>query len=764
VRAQPNPRRLVGAAAWLTATCALAAVAAAEPAPVILYSYTRVVVGNDAQYVLAPTAGSLKVEPGAPLSPAIVNGAFQELRARKSATYGDSSVDASPASLAKGTVTVKIDPSKDKYASIIISETVYTLTQLGLESVSFPNFEKKPVRRQDVSVGAFALKMPAWRALPPRKIAPAIILLPDGAEMDAAAFYQKLASGDEAMIALLKGYLASEDEPVVSAAVRALAELKLPNRVELLLPLLRANTPAVRLAGLEALVGQEDAAALDAISAVMDKDKDKAVAQRAAQILGQSKNKLYSVRAQFFVLRNGDEPARLEAIKALGASKEPTAAPELVKAARGDNQPVALAATDALVDLDQAAEVERLFADEKLDKERRLRASTGALRLADPRVRFGAISYLARVAPASTALSALDSLGKTADPDPRPSIEGALTHPEANVRHAAAKLLAGRKNPASLKPLAAAGARAEDEEVMEEAASLIMGELALTDVLGYTSQKDVVLQRVAYRALGQKASGASGPKVFDALKSGATNKDAGIRASSVLALGAFQNDKALELVSGAAADPEARVRRSAARALASWPAGIRLDLLNTLLDDKSGDVVQSAIEALDQRDERDTYKKILSIFRNKPEHPGVRAASLKAIVKLAPEKELQTVISTVGGGLFDKDHEVKVLSINLLGRYDNPAAVTTLAALINDPVEEYRVRSLLALGDTGSKEAIELIASVANDQSKPVRVAAMESLGRIGSKAAGDAIKQQMATEQDEDVLRAGREALKKIK
>ena len=139
-------------------------------------------------------------------------------------------------------------------------------------------------------------------------------------------------------------------------------------------------------------------------------------------------------------------------------------------------------------------------------------------------------------------------------------------------------------------------------------------------------------------------------------------------------------------------------------------------------------------------------------------------AVLRAIVVLAPEKELQTVISVVGGGLFDKERDVKLLAIELLGNYDNTAAVTTLAALINDPAEEFRVRSLLALGSTKSEDAIELIVSVLADQSATVRATAMTACGLSGQKTCVDPMRTQLALETDEGVLAAGKAALKKLK
>jgi HEAT repeat protein len=755
---------LAALAAMVLVAAASTPVLAQSPAPVVLYSYAKVTVGNDVQYVLLPTASKFKTVPGAALSPAVVNAVFNELKTRKGATYGGTSLEVSTGSLAKGTAVVTIDSTKQKYATIIRSETVYTLTQLGLSNVKFKG-DKKAVDREGVDRAAFSLTVPAWRALPPARIAPAVIHLPDGSSMSSRDFYNKIASKDPMIEKLVRGYLASKDSNVVMSVIASVPKLGLTAEVELLLPLLKNKDSKLRGAGLSALAGNEKTEVLDAISDVMDKDKDRAIAQRAASILGKSKNRLYSVRALYFNLRGSDEKAALEAVAGLASSKEPTAAPELVKAARGKNQKVALASIEALAALNQHAQLVQLFLDGKVDGERRQLAAKMTTGLKDSDARFKALTFQAKSGTKDVAIGAIEALASTKSPDPRVSIEGALGHPETEVRHLAINKIAAIGNPASLKALAAAGTKAEDLELVEDVASVIMGKLVLSDVLQYTSSKNIVLQRVAYRALGAKSGGAGGGRVFDVLKKGTASKDGGIRASSALALGAFKNDKALKLVAGLGKDKEGKVRRNVARALANWPSGTHTPLLYEYLKDGEGEVVAAAVDTFTARKEYEAYKPVLKLYRGKP-HPfaGARMAVLRSIVVLAPEKELQTVISVVGGGLFDKERDVKLLAIELLGNYDNPAAVTTLAALINDPVEEFRVKSLLALGRTKSKDSIELIMSVMNDQSPTVRAASMEACGLSGQKSCVDPMRTQLALEKDPAVLAAGKAGLKKLK
>lgn len=739
---------------------------AQETAPAILYSYTKVAVGNDIQYVLVPQAARRTILPkGTALSTAVVNGVFKELRNDKATTYGNTDLEVSPRDLEKGVVTVKIDKEREKYFPIISSEVVYTLTQLGIEAVNFPGHSRKPMTRADVEFAAYRLTVPAWRALPPTAIPAASIIMPDGSELSDAQFASKIKAGDPQIVELIKTYLGSKDERVVMVAMAAIPAMKLADGAQLLLPVLKDKNPDLRMAALEGLSVYTDDAILDAISDVMDKDKDAKVALKASEVLGRSSNKKYAVRAQFFALRGEDEAASLAAIEALVKSKEATVAPELVTAARGKREKVAVAAINALAELKVVGDLVALFEDGKLAATRRVVAAAHVASLGDNGQRFKALSFQAAEGKADVAVTALDALAKFKEPAPRESLEAALKHPEKDVRHKAARLLSEVRDPASLPALADAGTRPEDEAVIEEVASNIMARLTLAEVLQYTTNRNIVLQRVAYLALGSKISGGGGGgKVFEALTKGVKSKDGGIRGASARGLGAFKNDKALAAIMEMANDTEAVVRRDVARALGNWPAGTQTEALLKLLADKEGDVVEAAAISIRMRVETDAYPQILKLSRANHPHAGVRGAAYRALVVVAPEKEAQTVISVVGGGLFDKDRDVRLLSIRLLGQFEQTSAVTTLAALLNDPLEENRVESIKALGRTKSAEAVELVATVVGDQSKPVRLAAMEALGEIGSKKGADAIKKQLATESDIDVIKAGEAAMRKLK
>lgn len=757
-------RRLMVAAAFMCGLLVAAPAWSQQTAPAMLYSYTKVNIGNSVQRVVMPRASSrMQVPVGAPLSPAIVNGVFKALRKDKSTTYGDTELSVDKRALDRGTVTVKIDKSRERYFPIISSEVVYTMTQLGLKSVSFPGYSKKAMTRADVAFAAFRLVVPVWRALPPVQVPTAVFIFPDGSEMTSAEFAAKVKSRDPVIQKMVETYLKGKDAAIKMVAIRAIPGLNLADAPSLLMPLLRDKAKEVRLAALEALAGNEDEKVLDAISGVMDRDKDKAVALKASEILGKSRNKKYSVRALYFALRGEDEAASLKAIEALVKSKEGSVGPELVKSVKGKREKVAAAAIEALGSLKLTDALVGLFKDAKLAKGLRLASAAQVASIGATKQKFEALALHAEIGDAAQAAAALVKLKAFKDPDPRQAIEKALSHPAKEVRHQSARLLAEIRNPESLKALAAAGTRAEDVEIIQEVASTIMAKLTLQEVLQYTNNRNIVLKRVAYRALGVKGSNSGA--VFDALAKGVKSKDEGIRAASALALGSFKNDKALKQILTVKEDTAGIVRRDVARALGNWPAGTETEILMNYLSDNEGEVVEASVSSLHKRAEDGAYKPILKLTRGKAHpHPGVRKATLRALVDLAPRKELQTVISVLTGGVFDKDREVKILAIELLGRYDNPAAVTGLAALINDPVEEYRVKSLLALGATQSNDAIELIASVVNDQSPVVRSAALEALGKLGKKKGAEIIRARIALETDKEVIKAGEAALRKLR
>ncbi len=738
--------------------------ASAESGPAVLYSYERFAIGNDVQYVLVPRSSQLTVDTATELSPAVVNGLFNELRKHKSATYGGTSIDASPASLKKGQVTVKVDPEKERYFVIIAAEVVSTLSGLGVESVSFPGLAKKPMTAADVELGVYSLHIPAWRALPPKKIAPATVVMPDGASLDAAAFYGLIAKKDAAVGKMVEGYLKRDEPNVVVTVLRSLPALALPGWERQALPGLTHADSSVRMAAVETLAGQESDEVLEALVRVLDKDKDAAVQAKAAEVLGASKNRRYAVYALFYQLRGGDEAAAIKAIDAIIKLKEPTAAGEMAKTARGEREAVALKAIEALGALESSAELRKLFEDGKVALPRRQAAARQLLSSKEADARVAATGFLAVQGAPADAKAAIDALAKEKD---RARLEAALEHVDSGVRRYAAEALAGLKDPASLKALAAVAEKhPDDAEAIQTSASVIMGGLGLNDVLTYTSSKNIVLQRVAYEALGAKAKG-GGKRVFDVLVEGMKSKDAGIRAASSRALAGFGDDKALETLLAAGKDSDARVRRNVATALAAWPANATTGrgLLVEYLKDSDPTVTAAAVETITKRQETEVFADVLPLYKSAP-HPDarVRSAVLRALHAIAPEKERSQVISVLSGGLFDKDPETKAVAIDLLGRYDDGAAVIGLSSLINDPDERWRVLSIAALGRTHSADAVELLASVVNDKNKNVRLAAVEALGENGRPAAGEVLKKQIAVEQDADVLAAAKKAQKKIK
>lgn len=752
----------------LVATAGIVPAAAnATTGKIIVYSYERVFLGNDVQYLLLPASGKMKVPQGSKVSPALVKGAFNELRSRKPTTYGGSSIDLTPTTLAKGQATIKIDPSKSRYFLIIASETILTLEQFGIKSVAFPGHSKKSLTRKDLSFGLYTLQVPAWRALPPRSIQAARVVLHDGTVITSKTFYGRLkAKGDEAK-ALLTPYLASSDKNQLMAAMTAVTTAKPRAWPKLMVPLLKHKDPAIRTRALDALATQKSEDILAAIGATMDRDKDPAVALRAAKILGASKNKKFQVMALFHQLRGPDEAAAIGATAKIAASKQESGVPELEKAAAGKRDKLAIAAIEALGAMRRHAELQKIFASKKTKKPRRCAAAKQVASLSDAKARFAALAYIALNGRASEALKALGSLSKIKDPSPRPIIESALRHTDRSVRTAAATKLASLRDPASLKPLAAAAAaHPEDTETMQGAASTIMARLPLADIIQFTTNRNLGLKRIAYQALGAKANDATKGRIFDILVKGTKNKDAGIRRASTLALSVYgRNPKALKVLVGLAKDSDGKVRRNLARALSSWPAGVEYDLLMSDLTDKDGAVVAAAVDTLHKRGDDKAYKKILALYRGDP-HPDkrVRMAALRGIVDLHPKKERQTVISVLSGGLYDKEREVKLLALELLGEFNNPAAVTGIALLINDPDETYRIASLRALGKTHSLDALELLVSVVGDPSKKVRMAALSAMGDLGQKAGIVHISTAIAMEKDPDIIAAGKAALKKIK
>ncbi|MBM4321001.1 MAG: HEAT repeat domain-containing protein, partial [Deltaproteobacteria bacterium] len=307
----------------------------------LYYSYEKIGIQEQDIYALLPrTAEATKGLPWADLQKV----AFEHLRRAKEPTYGATTIYVNP----DRTVTVNMDEAKRPYFPIIVGETVYTLTELGATSVSFPLLGGGAYGREQVDTPAYAAILPLWRAMPPQPLPMGLVVMSDGSLVPTRTVAGWIEMKDPKMVQLATEFLKSSDDRVVRSGMACLAHLKVPSIQTLLLPLLKHTNADIRLAATGSMTGTRDAGILQALSEMMKDEQDGRISGIAAEILQASGDPRYATFGLFHVLGGSDHVAAAEAARKLGELKDRRAVPELARAARSSNPNLRLVAVDAI--------------------------------------------------------------------------------------------------------------------------------------------------------------------------------------------------------------------------------------------------------------------------------------------------------------------------------------------------------------------------------------------------------------------------------
>ena len=729
----------------------------------VRYSYEQVELGDRSEWVLIPRAE--KGLAGAITKSKLID-AFDLLKRAKRSTYGDSSIQIG-GNLPKAKISVAIDPKYSQYAIIIMAETIYTMTELGMEGVEFPGYAEGALGRAQVPFAVYTLTVPMWKALPPSSMTPAQVLLPTGQALDGGEFYARWAKKDEALIKELYAYLKGDELFAIGGVLTLLPELKLPY-VDQVLPLLSHRHKAVRERALEALTPHRDeAAVLKALAALIEQEKEADLALKGATIVGQAKDKAFAVLLPLYTLRTGEPKAAAAAAQELIKFKEDARVPAQLAAQLTHKDPsVAQAASEALIKIEATKELSAALAEGGVEATLRAQIARALGELKDPGVKLTGFLYLANNAEERESIRAIGALAALKSAEGRKAVEGFLESPVAYRRAAAAAEIKQLRDVASLPALASAVKKAkEDAELIEDAGYAIMVALPLKDILDQTRHKDNIIQRLAYRAVGERAvQEKAGARVLDTLKAGAQSKDPLIRGASARAIGDLALKESAEILKGMVADKSADVRRDVAVALGKMPEGTLTEVLVKFLDDAEGAVQAAAMDALGARKEALAWDKIKALFKSPQEQ--VRAASLRALATLVSRADkvgVGDVISLLSGGVADPAMVVRVEALRQLGTFKEDVAVASIAAQLNAREEEVRVAAFAALGDTGNAGANELAVMGLADPSLKVRREAINALSKLKAKSAKKALQDRLKDEPDEEIQQLIKATVKKL-
>ncbi len=760
--------RFVAPAVMAIAACLLALLGISSQAfaegGTVRYSYERVDLPNGERYALVPVGAQNKLH--GKVSKSTLFDAFNLLKSDKSATYGHSSIRITGRFPGRAKVSVKIDPSKRRYASIIMAETVYTLAEYGVDAVEFPGYYDGAMRRADVPFSAYTLTVPLWRALPLEGISPAQVRLPDGTLISSQEFAKRWKAKDEKLRAGLFSYLNDGQAFTVNQVLGLLPKLDVAY-ADKVTPLLSHKSVAVRTKALHVLEDKRNNDnVLAAVLEMMNSDKNAKLARAAAEFLGKAKADKYNIEKDLFLIERGTEDESAAAATALSKRKKDQRAVEALYAHLSDKRAkVAHASADGLEAMGADKRQIAALDNTKVDAALRLDIAGELAAHKDEHSRLVGLTYVAHNTKGRSAEMAIRKIAKLKDPKARTTVESFLQADTRRKRLSAGNALVQRGKVESLAAFAKAIKKGDNADQLEEQAYSLMVAQPLKTILEQSDSHNAVVKRLAYRALGERAvKEHASSKVFDKLVKGAKSSDAAIRGASARALGAFANTKTLAVLKTLADDKSADVRTGVAHGLSHYKNGQMFDTLAKYLNDSSPEVVAAALDAMAARKEATKWDQIKDLTDAKD--PQVRASALAALSKLVSHndaKGVQKVISLLSGAVSDDNRTVQLTAIHQLATFDDAKATTGIAIQLNAADNNLRVAAIEALGKTGNASATELVVSVLDDPNPDIRRAAIEALGNLADKSAESKLKARLDKEKDPDLKKLIKRTLRKI-
>ncbi|MFW5966745.1 MAG: HEAT repeat domain-containing protein [Persicimonas sp.] len=734
----------------------------------VRYSYEQVELDGDAQWGLVPKP--VEEDLSGKLTNSKVFDAFNVLTEEgdNKGSYGDTKLRIDGKFPDSGSVRVEIDPemAKKNQEPIIMAETVYTMTEIGVDGVEFPGHFDGKMKREDVPFYAYTLTVPMWRALPVGGLEQAQVRLPDGELLAVSIFNRRWKEGDEELQEALYAYLDDSQTFTVKRVMKRLPDLDIDYVAEVI-PLLEHDSSSVRrdaLGLLEEHRDEEDV--LEAVLEMMESDDSDKLARRAADFLGKAESDEYNYHRDVYVLEHGDDEEAEEAVASLSERKgDDRAVDTLYETLADDRAAIAEAAADGLQEHGATERQLEALEDDDIAMELRLAIAETLRGHDDADTRQTALVFIGDNTTARTAELAIRDLGKLDGDDVREDVESYLTADTRRKRLTSADVLVERDETEALDAMAEAVDAGENPDELEAFMYDLIVAQSLSKVRQLSQSANPIIERVAYSALGERAQkeGATAD-TFDTLAEGAESSKPGIRGASARALGVFANDDALDILKELAEDSEAEVRAGVAEGLSHFEDGQMFETLVDYLDDSDPEVIAEAIRAMEKRGEDDKYDR----FKDLTEHDSsqVRAAALSAISELVDRGEdddVRNVISMLSGAVSDDAREVQFTAIEKLANFKDKRAATGIAIQLNADDEELRVAAIEALGENGHQSATGLIMDVIDDSNPDVRRAAVNAIGDLDDQSVKADLEELLDEEEDPLIKDAIKQTLREL-
>jgi HEAT repeat protein len=547
-----------------------------------------------------------------------------------------------------------------------------------------------------------------------------------------------------------------EDQAVKAAAADALARIKDPNVVSLLIgELLRVDEHATpRIA--EALVGFGELATPGLLS-LLEQHEHQAARVWAARILG-SIGDASSVDVLTARLRDRHDLLRIAAAEALGAIADGRALQPLVQAALRDPAPqvrahaagaVAKIAGErsvdvliaALSDPDYATRIRALEAFEniRLTDTSALEQALGDMNIEVRRraaLALERVGYLERIVGqlgsddrkvANRAYAVLLELGSAGLAD---SIGAYIHHESLPVRANVARAC-GALGVARVGPILIAALDDRDWPVRAalcESIGMLRAEGGAAAMAQHLTDPEETVREAAAQALMAFTAPEIEPfrrEVMAAYQGGTIP----IRLEMVGIAGRIDNPELASLLVRAADDPSETVRLRAVKALAGRPDETAVAPLIACLTDSSVEVRMAAASALGSANSVEAFEALLRALPGA--HADVRDRIAEALVRVPREQLLQRIDEVVNSDVLD----LRLGIAWTLGKRGDVAGVPILTRFIRDREPRLRASAAGAFGKIPCPETIGVLLEAVQDRDPKARAAVVNALGKT---AVGD--------------------------
>lgn len=186
----------------------------------------------------------------------------------------------------------------------------------------------------------------------------------------------------------------------------------------------------------------------------------------------------------------------------------------------------------------------------------------------------------------------------------------------------------------------------------------------------------------------------------------------------------------------AASGPTARVRIAAIRGLAKLPPELAVERVRPPLEDVDRAVRLAAIETLGRMASPEAVRELIGLLPRTNHDPDLRKAVVDAMGESGAPETVSHLTSLLPEARAEDARPLRWAIANSLSKIKSPDGLVALRELARDKFLDVRVKAIQGLGETGGEAEVPFLAGVLKSGDPKERSAAAIALGRTGQMTA----------------------------